>query len=154
MVAMPTFSFTVPVPSLSRFPVYRYRKTNLGGCSEFVLSSQGHIQALVNPSGNPKGEYRTNREAIGVEMSADEWHDGSESHRGSWWDHWTLWLKPRSGRRVAAPAALGNENHPVLVEAPGTYVYLDRQHTHEYTALAVTAVRHADGIRLGAGASK
>ena len=35
-------------------------------------------------------------------------------------------------------------------EAPGVYVYLDRQHTHEYTALAVSAVRHADGIRLGA----
>lgn len=35
-------------------------------------------------------------------------------------------------------------------EAPGAYVYIDRQHTHEYTALAVTAVRHADGIRLGA----
>lgn len=35
-------------------------------------------------------------------------------------------------------------------EAPGAYAYLDRQHTHEYTALAVTAIRHADGIRLGA----
>ena len=35
-------------------------------------------------------------------------------------------------------------------EAPGVYVYLDRQHTHEYTALAVSAVRHADGIRIGA----
>ena len=70
----------------------------LGGRSEFVLSSQGHIQALVNPSGNPKGEYHTNPEAIGVEMTADEWEKGAKSHKGSWWDHWTAWLKPRSGR--------------------------------------------------------
>lgn len=35
-------------------------------------------------------------------------------------------------------------------EAPGAYAYLDRQHTHEYTALAVSAVRGADGIRLAA----
>jgi len=35
--------------------------------------------------------------------------------------------------------------------AAGAYAYLDRAHTHEYTALAVTAVRTADGtIRLGA----
>lgn len=35
--------------------------------------------------------------------------------------------------------------------ASGVYRYLDRMHTHEYTALAVTAVRTADGsIRLGA----
>ena len=97
--------------------------TLLGGRSEFVLSSQGHIQALVNPSGNPKGEYHTNPEAVGVAMSAQEWHRGATAHQGSWWDHWTAWLAPRSGRRVAAPAALGNAIYPVLVEAPGTYVH-------------------------------
>ena len=33
----------------------------------------------------------------------------------------------------------------------GAYAYLDRAHTHEYTALAVSAVRTSDGtIRLGA----
>ena len=36
----------------------------VGGTAEFVLSSQGHIQALVNPSGNPKGRYFTNADAI------------------------------------------------------------------------------------------
>ena len=35
--------------------------------------------------------------------------------------------------------------------AAGAYAYLDRAHTHEYTALAVSAVRTSDGeIRLGA----
>ena len=32
----------------------------LGGTSQFVLSSSGHIQALVNPPGNPKSRFLTN----------------------------------------------------------------------------------------------
>jgi polyhydroxyalkanoate synthase len=87
-----------------------------------VLSSQGHIQALVNPSGNPKGEYRTNEAAIGQAMTPDEWEVGAASHAGSWWDHWTDWLKERAGTRVNARSELGSDDHPVLVEAPGTYV--------------------------------
>jgi polyhydroxyalkanoate synthase subunit PhaC len=94
----------------------------LGGRSEFVLSSQGHIQALVNPSGNPKGEFRTNPEATGVAMTADEWERGASAQTGSWWDHWTTWLKPRSGRKVAAPKVLGDADHPEIVAAPGAYV--------------------------------
>lgn len=94
----------------------------LGGTSEFVLSSQGHIQALVNPSGNPKGEYRTYPDAIGGPLTSDEWEAGATAHRGSWWDHWTAWLEPRSGIRVDAPTRLGDADHPPLVDAPGTYV--------------------------------
>ncbi len=60
--------------------------------------------------------------AVGVEMTADEWRRGAVSHQGSWWDHWTGWLAKRAGTKVAAPTDLGSEAHPVLVEAPGTYV--------------------------------
>ncbi len=94
----------------------------LGGESEFVLSSQGHIQALVNPSGNPKGQYRTNAGAIGQHLTPDEWEAGSEQHQGSWWDHWAGWLKQRSGTKVNAPRSLGSDAHPEIVDAPGTYV--------------------------------
>ena len=94
----------------------------LGGRSEFVLSSQGHIQALVNPSGNPKGEYRLNVAGIGETTTAEEWEAGAESHAGSWWDHWTGWLKTRAGTLVNAPSELGSDQYPVIVEAPGTYV--------------------------------
>jgi len=100
-----------------------YETVNLlGGDSEFVLSSQGHIQALVNPSGNPKGEYRVNADAIGETMTPKEWEAGAELRQGSWWDHWATWLKPRSGTKVNAPKTLGSDQHPVIVEAPGTYV--------------------------------
>ncbi len=94
----------------------------LGGDSEFVLSSQGHIQALVNPSGNPKGQYRTNADAIGETITPEQWEAGAEQHQGSWWDHWAGWLVKRSGSKVTAPKELGSDDHPVIVEAPGTYV--------------------------------
>ncbi len=100
-----------------------YETVNLlGGRSEFVLSSQGHIQALVNPSGNPKGEYHLNEAAIGETLTADEWEAGATSHQGSWWDHWTGWLATRAGTRINAPTELGDADHPALIEAPGTYV--------------------------------
>ncbi len=97
----------------------------LGGTTEFVLSSQGHIQALVNPSGNPKGSYRTNADAIGSDeiLDADEWLAGATEHKGSWWDHWTDWLSSRGGTKVAAPKTLGSKKHPAGVPAPGTYVH-------------------------------
>jgi polyhydroxyalkanoate synthase len=102
-----------------------YETVNLlGGKSEFVLSSQGHIQALVNPSGNPKGEYRTNAAAADADepLSSEEWLAGADAHQGSWWDHWAAWLRPRSGRKVAAPGELGSDEYPPIVDAPGTYV--------------------------------
>lgn len=96
----------------------------LGGDNEFVLSSQGHIQALVNPSGNPKGRYFTNTEAIGSDETLDSetWLEGAEQHSGSWWDHWAGWLAERGGAQKAAPKTMGNKQHPAGIPAPGAYV--------------------------------
>ena len=91
----------------------------LGGKSEFVLSSQGHIQALVNPVGNPKGKYQTNPS---VADTPDAWLEAATENTGSWWEHWTKWLKPKAGKLVPAPAALGSDLNPTGVPAPGTYV--------------------------------
>ncbi len=100
-----------------------------GGSVQFVLSSQGHIQALINPSGNPKGSYRTTdaEAAEGADDSAgkptaDEWLERATEHQGSWWDHWVQWLEPRSGPRDAARTTLGSAAHPPTQDAPGTYV--------------------------------
>lgn len=97
----------------------------LGGDTEFVLSSQGHIQALVNPSGNPKGSYHTNAAAAASrdELTADEWLDGAEANKGSWWDHWAEWLKERDGKQVTAPKTLGSKRFPAGIAAPGSYVF-------------------------------
>ena len=47
----------------------------LGGDTRFVLSSSGHVAALVNPPGNPKARYRT-APAGANPASAHDWADG------------------------------------------------------------------------------
>jgi polyhydroxyalkanoate synthase len=97
-----------------------YETVNLlGGESEFVLSSQGHIQALVNPAGNPKGKYYVNPERA---ESAAAWREEAVEHAGSWWDHWTKWLKNHGGRKVNAPSELGSDDFQPIMAAPGAYV--------------------------------
>jgi polyhydroxyalkanoate synthase len=92
----------------------------LGGPSQFVLSSSGHIQSLVNPPGNPKASFR-----VGGPDTPDpqEWLRGATEVRGSWWEHWAGWIAEQSGGRVPAAARLGSERHPPLGNAPGTYVH-------------------------------
>jgi len=98
--------------------VYRAAQV-FGGRSEFVLSSSGHIQSLINPPGNPKAKFFVNPGARGT---ADEWLAGAKTLPDSWWDHWTDWLAKRSGPRVPAPQVLGSTRHPPQAPAPGRYV--------------------------------
>jgi polyhydroxyalkanoate synthase len=93
--------------------------TLLGGDTEFVLSSSGHVQVMVNPPDNPKARYFTNPEPAD---SAEAWLEGATEHSGSWWDHWLTWLAERSGPRKAARKTLGSAAHPPIEAAPGSYV--------------------------------
>ena len=98
-----------------------YRTTQLfGGNSRFVLSTSGHIAALVNPPGNPKASFYSGKE---TPARATDWLDNAESNKGSWWNDLSQWLDERTGARRAAPIALGTPSHPVLAAAPGTYVF-------------------------------
>jgi polyhydroxyalkanoate synthase len=100
-----------------------YRTTQLiGGETDFVLSSSGHIQAMVNPPGNPKSSYRT---ANGTPPAdPDEWLAKADEHRGTWWDHWVAWLQKRSSGERPAPTTCGSASHTPLDPAPGRYVHL------------------------------
>ena len=98
-----------------------YRSARLlGGKCEFVLSSSGHIQSILNPPGNPKARFMT---GSALEHDAQEWKEGAKSHSGSWWTHWQAWLIKRSGAIRVAPGCLGSEAYPAGVGAPGTYVH-------------------------------
>ncbi|MEB3071303.1 PHA/PHB synthase family protein [[Mycobacterium] vasticus] len=98
-----------------------YRSARLLGSKDnrYVLSSSGHIAALVNPPGNPKASYR-----VGAVDSADprEWLGAAEKLSDSWWPHYVAWLAERSGPEIDAPKTLGGEDFPPLGPAPGTYV--------------------------------
>jgi polyhydroxyalkanoate synthase subunit PhaC len=94
----------------------------LGGDSEFVLGSSGHIQAIVNPPGNKRSKFLTR--AGPAPPDPLEWRAGATTNEGSWWDHWLRWLGERSGDDRRAPAKLGNRRHPPIEAAPGRYVHL------------------------------
>jgi polyhydroxyalkanoate synthase len=90
-----------------------------GGKTDFVLSSSGHIQSLINPPGNPKAKFLLNPD---LPKSAEDWLAAAREVSGSWWDHWREWLAARSGEMRAAPQSLGSERYKPLTRAPGTYV--------------------------------
>jgi polyhydroxyalkanoate synthase len=94
----------------------------LGNNSTFVLSNSGHLQSLLNPPTNKKASYR-----IGSASAAgpDAFVSQAETRQGSWWLDWRDWLRQRSGEEIDAAKSLGDEQHPVLMAAPGSYV-LDR----------------------------
>jgi polyhydroxyalkanoate synthase len=92
----------------------------LGGRTQFVLSSSGHIQALVNPPGNPKASFRTDGPDV---ADPQEWFKGAAERKGTWWEHWAGWLEQHSGGRRRAPSRLGSRAHPPLDPAPGRYVH-------------------------------
>ena len=93
----------------------------LGGPKRFVLSTSGHIQALVNPpSAESRASYRV------VEDPTDEpeaWMAQADVKRGSWWPDYRDWLSERGGERKPAPTTLGSRNHKATAKAPGSYVH-------------------------------
>ncbi|WP_455806398.1 class II poly(R)-hydroxyalkanoic acid synthase [Pseudomonas fluorescens] len=98
-----------------------YKSAQLfGGKVEFVLSSSGHIQSILNPPGNPKSRYMTSEE---VAANADEWQENSTKHTDSWWLYWQTWQAERSGNLKKAPVKLGNKAYPAGEASPGTYVH-------------------------------
>ena len=102
-----------------------YRSTRLFGSSDvtYVLSHSGHMQAILNPPGNPKAKYYIPADqSAPLPDSAEEWLEGAEEVAGSWWPRWIEWLQARSGEKKSAPAKLGHKMHPPLDPAPGLYV--------------------------------
>jgi polyhydroxyalkanoate synthase len=92
----------------------------LGGKVTFILSNSGHIQAILNPPGNPKASYFVNER---YPADAEQWLASAQKRAGSWWEDWRDWLGQRSGEQKAAPGELGNEQYQPGTPAPGTYVF-------------------------------
>jgi polyhydroxyalkanoate synthase subunit PhaC len=98
-----------------------YRSAQLLGSEDlrFVLSSSGHIAALVNPPGNPRASYR-----VGTVDEPDPaaWLQTAEKSTDSWWPDFVAWLGRRGGAKKPAPATLGGAGMAPLEPAPGSYV--------------------------------
>src|SRR6266705_4605497 len=98
-----------------------YRTTQLlGGRPRFLLSTSGHVAAMVNPPGNEKARYQMAKECP---EDPHEWLRLAETCHGSWWPDYAGWLAERCGEETAAPGELGGGGLVPVSEAPGTYVY-------------------------------
>jgi polyhydroxyalkanoate synthase len=98
-----------------------YRTTQLlGGTTKFVLSTSGHIAALVNPPGNPKASYQVNKDNP---ADAAEWLRSAQTQPGTWWSDLSAWLDEHCGALRPAPGELGGGGLRPLAAAPGTYVF-------------------------------
>jgi class II poly(R)-hydroxyalkanoic acid synthase len=99
-----------------------YRSTQLlGGDSRFVLSTSGHVQAMVNPpTPNTRASFRVAGENP---PDAQAWLERASTQTGSWWPDYSGWLAERSGELKAAPARLGSRARKPTAKAPGSYVH-------------------------------
>jgi len=91
----------------------------LGGTVEFVLGASGHVAGVINPAKKNRRNYWIKGE---FGKGAEHWLETAERQEGSWWSHWSEWLRRRAGKKVAAPADYGNADFKVLEPAPGSYV--------------------------------
>ncbi|MCB1963479.1 MAG: class I poly(R)-hydroxyalkanoic acid synthase [Rhodocyclaceae bacterium] len=97
---------------------YLVRKL-LGGETRFVLGASGHIAGAINPASKNRRSYWVGE----AECAApDEWLEAAEEKPGSWWVDWIEWLKPRSGKDIAARGRLGSTKYEPIEPAPGRYV--------------------------------
>jgi polyhydroxyalkanoate synthase len=98
-----------------------YRSTQLlGGGKRFVLSTSGHIAAMVNPPGNQKARYQVAKDCP---EDPQEWLRRADNCHGTWWPDYAAWLAERCGEEKAAPGELGGGGLAPIGDAPGTYVY-------------------------------
>jgi polyhydroxyalkanoate synthase subunit PhaC len=102
-----------------------YRTTQLlGGPVKFVLSTSGHIAAMVNPPSNPKAAFRTAPGGAGANPAdPGEFLASAAAVPGSWWTDYASWLAERGGGQHKSPRTLGRKAYPVRCAAPGTYVH-------------------------------
>ena len=89
-----------------------------GGPVTFTLAGSGHIAGVINAPEAKKYQHWINP---ALPPTLDEWLAGAIEHAGSWWPHWTKWLKARSGGETAARDPAHGPLKP-LEDAPGSFV--------------------------------
>ncbi|WP_234495915.1 class I poly(R)-hydroxyalkanoic acid synthase [Vibrio maritimus] len=91
----------------------------MGGNKTFVLGESGHIAGIVNHPAKEKYGFWTNST---LDESAEEWINNADHNKGSWWLHWNEWLHQYIADEQVDPFPVGNEDYPVLSQAPGEFV--------------------------------
>ncbi|MFP2768256.1 class I poly(R)-hydroxyalkanoic acid synthase [Oceanisphaera sp. KMM 10153] len=91
----------------------------LGGETTLVLGESGHVAGVVNPPHKNKYGYWLSDADFD---SPDQWLASARREAGSWWTHWQQWVTPHLGDKQVPARAVGSEEYPGLMPAPGQYV--------------------------------
>jgi polyhydroxyalkanoate synthase len=102
--------------------VYRGAKA-FGGPVTFTMAGSGHIAGVINHPDAKKYQHWTNDK---LPSDVGQWIAGAEERPGSWWPHWSAWLKSRSGDQIPARDPIKGPLKP-LEDAPGSFVMVKSQ---------------------------
>ena len=90
---------------------------------EFILTSGGHVAGIISTSNNPGKEAHYLKTKDGKpRKNTRGWLNDSLTEKGSWWTHWTDWIKKNSGKNTPRRKSVGNKTFKPLAAAPGEYV--------------------------------
>ncbi|MCV3271503.1 PHA/PHB synthase family protein [Roseobacter sinensis] len=86
----------------------------------FVLTKGGHNGGILSQPGHRNRHFRAGLKTEGdPHVPAQKWFDSHPPQEGSWWEHWSDWLRAKSGDPVE-PRATGTAT---TASAPGAYVF-------------------------------
>jgi polyhydroxyalkanoate synthase len=94
---------------------------HFSGEKRFVLAGSGHIAGVVNPPSAQKYCHWVNDQACGT---LEQFIEGADERKGSWWPDWLDWLKKQDSKTVKAEGARipGEGKLKAIEDAPGSYV--------------------------------
>ena len=98
-----------------------YPTTQLvGGEVTFVLGESGHIAGVINPPADrAKYGYWTRADHP---KKPQDWLQGAEHHKGSWWPAWADWIEKLSPEDPVPARKPGGGKLKAIEDAPGSYV--------------------------------
>ncbi len=85
-----------------------------------VLATSGHILGIISPPVDPPKRRYWVGDATGA-TDPLAWQKQQSKVPGSWWEDWKIWLADQCGT-LQNPPSMGNDKHPPLLPAPGSYV--------------------------------
>ena len=86
----------------------------------FALTNGGHNGGVLSEPGHKGRHFRAGHKIEGdAYAAAQKWIDHHPQQDGSWWKHWSAWLKKRSGDLEDPRSQIVK----TLDEAPGRYIF-------------------------------
>ena len=118
-VKVPVYNLATKEDHIAPADSVLYGSQFFGGPVKFVMSGSGHIAGVVNPPSLNKYQYWTNDNI--KDTTLQNWLEGAQEHKGSWWPDWRAWLESIDAEQVPA-RQVGSEALPPIEDAPGSYV--------------------------------